>query len=124
QGTENKNRPPGRTVKDKMSVLKGKDEIDLYYFGAAHTGGDAWVVFKNLRVMHAGDAFANKGFPLIRRKNGGRGVASPGTIQKAVKGVKNVDTIINGHSPTTMKWQDLVEWGGLNRFFPPYPQRS
>ena len=124
QEAANKNGLPDRTFKDKMTVLKGKDEIDLYYFGAAHTGGDAWVVFKNLRVMHAGDAFANKGFPLIDRNNGGSGVAYPDTIQKAVKGVKNVDTIINGHSTTTMKWQDLVEWGEFNRFFLTYTQQS
>ena len=124
QEAANKNGLPDRTFKDKMTVLKGKDEIDLYYFGAAHTGGDAWVVFKNLRVMHAGDAFANKGFPLIDRNNGGSGVAYPDTIQKAVKGVKNVDTIINGHSPTTMKWQDLVEWGEFNRYFLNYAQQS
>jgi cyclase len=124
QEAANKNGLPDRTFKDKMTVLKGKDEIDLYYFGAAHTGGDAWVVFKNLRVMHAGDAFANKGFPLIDRNNGGSGVAYPDTIQKAAKGIKNVDTIINGHSPTTMKWQDLVEWGEFNRFFLNYTQQS
>jgi glyoxylase-like metal-dependent hydrolase (beta-lactamase superfamily II) len=124
QEAANKNGLADRTFKDKMTVLKGKDEIDLYYFGPAHTGGDAWVVFKNLRVMHAGDAFANKGFPLIDRNNGGSGVAYPDTIQKAVKGVKNVDTIINGHSPMTMKWQDLVEWGEFNRFFLTYTQQS
>src|SRR4029077_11001284 len=33
---------PDRTFKDKMTLLKGKDEIDLYYFGAAHTNGDAF----------------------------------------------------------------------------------
>jgi cyclase len=124
QEAANKNGLPDKTFKDKMTVLKGKDEIDLYYFGPAHTGGDAWVVFKDLRVMHAGDAFANKGFPLIDRANGGSGVGYPDTIQKAVKGVKNVDTIINGHSPTTMKWQDLVEWGEFNRFFLNYTQQS
>ena len=41
-----------------MTVLGGNDAIDLYYFGAAHTNGDAFVVFRNLRVMHTGDAFS------------------------------------------------------------------
>jgi glyoxylase-like metal-dependent hydrolase (beta-lactamase superfamily II) len=107
-----------------MSLLRGKDTIDLYYFGAAHTGGDAFIVFRDLRVMHAGDAFANKGFPLIDRNNGGSGVAYPDTIQKLTKSVRNVDTIINGHSPMTMKWQDLVEWGEFNRYFLTYTQQS
>jgi glyoxylase-like metal-dependent hydrolase (beta-lactamase superfamily II) len=124
QEAANKNGLPDRTFKDKMSVLRGKDTIDLYYFGPAHTGGDAFVVFRDLRVMHTGDAFANKGFPLIDRNNGGSGVAYPDTIQKVTKGVKNVDTIINGHSPMTMKWQDLVEWGEFNRYFLTYAQQS
>src|SRR5262249_24324190 len=62
---------PDRTFKDKMTLLTGKDAIDLYYFGAAHTNGDAFVVFRNIRVMHAGDVFATKGQPLIDRTNGG-----------------------------------------------------
>jgi glyoxylase-like metal-dependent hydrolase (beta-lactamase superfamily II) len=124
QEAANKNGLPDRTFKDKMSVLRGKDQIDLYFFGAAHTGGDAFVVFRDARTMHAGDAFANKGFPLIDRNNGGSGIAYPDTIQKAAKSIRNVDTIINGHSPVTMKWQDFVEWGEFNRYFLTYAQQS
>ena len=88
---------PDRTFKDKMTVLSGKDAIDLYYFGPAHTNGDAFVVFRNARVVHAGDAFANKGQPLIDRNNGGSGIAYPETIAKAAKGIGKVDIVINGH---------------------------
>ncbi|PYR87085.1 MAG: hypothetical protein DMG19_11510, partial [Acidobacteria bacterium] len=56
---------PKKTFKDKMSVGSGKDQIDLFYFGRGHTGGDAWVVFTALRTMHAGDMFAGKNAPLI-----------------------------------------------------------
>jgi len=106
-----------RTFKDKMTVLSGKDAIDLYYFGPAHTNGDAFVVFRNARVVHAGDAFANKGQPLIDRNNGGSGIAYPETIAKAAKGIGKVDIVINGHSPVTMKLQDLVDFGEFNRLF-------
>ena len=50
---------------DRLTVLGGNDAIDLYYFGPAHTNGDAIVVFRNARVAHTGDMFANKGNPLI-----------------------------------------------------------
>ena len=60
-----------RTFKDKMTIGKGADQIDLYYFGPGHTNGDAWVVFPALRVAHSGDIFANKGLPLIDGANGG-----------------------------------------------------
>ena len=45
---------PKRTYKDKLTLGSGKDEIDLYYFGAGHTSGDAWVHFPALRVVHVG----------------------------------------------------------------------
>ena len=117
QDAANKHGLPDRTYKDKMTLLSGKDAIDLYYFGAAHTNGDTFVVFRNDRVVHAGDAFANKGQPLIDRNNGGSGIAYPETIAKAAKGIKNVDIVINGHSPVTMKFQDLVDFGEFNRLF-------
>ena len=37
---------PKKTYKDKLTLGKGKDQIDLYYFGPAHTNGDALVVFQ------------------------------------------------------------------------------
>ena len=52
------------------------------------------------------------------------GSISAVTINAAAAGIKNVDTIINGHSPMTMKWQDLVEWGEFNRYFLNYTQQS
>lgn len=107
---------PDKTYTDRMTVLSGKDAIDLYYFGAAHTNGDTFVVFRNLRVMHSGDAFSAKGTPLLDRNNGGSGVTYPETIAKAIAGVKGVDTVIPGHS-TVMTWQDFVDFGEFTKAF-------
>ena len=90
---------PAKTYTDKMSIGTGKDRIDLYYFGPAHTSGDTFVVFPALRVLHTGDAFAWKDGPLCDRNNGGSCVAFPRTLQKTIAGIKNIDTIIPGHSP-------------------------
>src|SRR5436190_9949953 len=60
-----------RTFKDKMTLGKGAEQIDLYYFGPAHTNGDAVVVFPALRIAHIGDMFARKGMPLVDGDNGG-----------------------------------------------------
>ncbi len=105
---------PDRTFTDRMTLLSGNDAIDLYYFGPAHTSGDALVVFRNARVMHAGDMFAGKGQPLIDRPNGGSGVEYGATIGKAAAAIKNVDRVIPGHS-TVMTWQDFVNFGEVNR---------
>lgn len=105
-----------KTFKDKMTVLSGKDAIDLYYFGQGHTNGDAFVVFRELRTMHAGDIFARKGTPLLDMNNGGSGVKIGDTLAKAAAGIKNVDTVITGHS-TVMTMADLVEFSDFNKAF-------
>jgi len=90
---------PKRTFRDKMTIGSGKNEIDLYYIGRGHTNGDAWIVFPALRVMHTGDMFAWKDAPTLDANNGGSGVEYAATIGKALATVKNVDTLIVGHSP-------------------------
>jgi cyclase len=108
---------PKKLFKDKMTLGKGADQIDLFYFGRGHTGGDAWVVFPALRVMHAGDMFPNKGLPITDLNAGGSGVEFGDTVLKAFNGVKGVDTIINGHSPTTMAFADLKTYGEFTKEF-------
>ena len=91
---------PKRTFKDKMTIGKGADQIDLYYFGRGHTNGDAWVVFPALRVMHAGDIFTRATCRSSTRTTAAAASRSP-TRSPRRRRLKNVDTIINGHSPTT-----------------------
>jgi glyoxylase-like metal-dependent hydrolase (beta-lactamase superfamily II) len=104
---------PKRTYKDTLSVGKGKDQIDLYYFGRGHTNGDTFVVFPALRTMHMGDMFPWKDAPFLDLANGGSGVELPNTLDRLIKGVKNVDTIIGGHLPV-QQWKDLVEYQRFN----------
>ena len=113
---ETKHGMPDKTFTDRMTVLSGKEAIDLYYFGPGHTNGDAFVVFRELRTMHAGDIFARKGTPLLDMNNGGSGVQIGETLAKAAAGIKNVDTVIPGHT-TVMAWADFVEFGEFNRAF-------
>jgi cyclase len=107
---------PKRTFKDKMTIGKGADEIDLYYFGRGHTNGDAWIVFPALRFAHAGDIFSGKNLPLLDTNNGGSGVEIGATLAKAHAGIKNVDSVITGHS-TVMTWADLAEYAQFNKDF-------
>jgi glyoxylase-like metal-dependent hydrolase (beta-lactamase superfamily II) len=90
---------PKKTYQDKLSVGAGKDKIDLYYFGPAHTNGDTWIVYPALRVMQTGDIFAWKDAPVLDRNNGGSGLEYASTVGKALATVKDVDTLIVGHSP-------------------------
>lgn len=105
---------PGKTYKDKLSVLKGSEKIDLYHFGPGHTGGDTFVVFTALKVMHTGDIFAGKGAPIIDTKNGGSAIEYPKTLAKAAAGIKGVESVIPGHSAVT-DWNAFKEYGEFMR---------
>jgi len=100
---------PKKTYKDKMTVMAGKEPIDLYYFGPGHTNGDTFVVFRSVRTMHAGDMFPWKDAPFIDRANGGSGVEWPKSLDKVLKNVKDVETVIGGHQPP-------ATWGDLRTF--------
>jgi cyclase len=111
----NNNGMAKRTFKDRMTIGKGADQIDLYFFGRGHTNGDAWVVFPSHRIVHSGDIFAGKGVPLIDSNNGGSMVEMPDTLNKAYAGLsKSVDQIINGHMPAQTTIADLKEFAQFN----------
>jgi glyoxylase-like metal-dependent hydrolase (beta-lactamase superfamily II) len=113
-----------RTFKDKMTIGKGADQIDLYYFGPGHTNGDAIVVFPALRTAHFGDLFAGKGLPLVDANNGGSVLRYAETLNKAHGGIKNVDTIVNGHMPTQTTWADLKTFAEFNQDFLTWAQAA
>jgi cyclase len=103
---------PTKTFKTKMTLFEGTpDAIDLYFFGPAHTGGDAFVVFRTARVMAAGDVDPATGTPIIDPANGGSGLQWGQTIAKAVAGIKNVDVITRGHTSQTDNMGGLAEYG-------------
>jgi cyclase len=123
---------PAKTFKDTMTLLGGKDRIDLHYFGPGHTNGDTVIVFPALRTAVMGDLFARKWAPLVDSENGGSATAFPQTLSQAINGIKDVDTVITGHSSTTlgsgaslsfvrsnpvMKWTDLQEYADFMRDF-------
>ena len=100
---------PSKTFKDKLTLGKGKDQIDLLYFGPGHTSGDTWVVFPSLHVLQTGDMFAWKDGPLCDRANGGSCLGYATTLGNALKGVNNIETVIPGHSPM-MKIKDVADY--------------
>lgn len=99
---------PTRTYDDRLTLGSGDDQVELYYFGRGHTGGDTWVVFPALRVMHAGDMFPGRQVPIMDASNGGSGVDYAQSLRNAHSTVPGIDQIITGHS-TQMTRDDLAE---------------
>jgi len=92
--------------------FRGADQIELRYFGRAHTNGDTFVVFPSLRVMHVADVFPNQGPPGMDSNNGGSGVEYAATVKKAADFAdrNNIDVIVNGHRDTTSTRAELREY--------------
>ena len=107
---------PKRTFKDRMTIGSGNDRVELHYFGRAHTSGDTFVVFPAARVLHTGDAFPNKGNPIMDANNGGSGLDYADTIGKAAA-LPNIDTVITGHANGTMTMADVREYSEYIREF-------
>lgn len=105
-----------RTFRDTLTINSGADRIDLHYFGRAHTGGDTYVVFPALGVMHVGDTFPTRDLPIMDINNGGSGVAFADTLTKAAA-VPGVTTIINGHNAVTMTPADVKTYASFIREF-------
>ena len=108
---------PKKTFTDRMTLFKGPDQIELYYFGRGHTNGDAWVLFPSVRVVSAGDIVSGKNLPLLDANNGGSGVAIGDTIAKAHSALsKMADTVVTGHS-TQMTMPEVLEYAQFNQEF-------
>ncbi|MEZ5292186.1 MAG: MBL fold metallo-hydrolase [Vicinamibacterales bacterium] len=114
---------PTTTFRDSLSLGSGSEQIVLRYFGRAHTGGDAYVIFPALGVMHVGDTFPTRDLPIMDKNNGGSGVAFADTLTGAA-GVAGVTTLINGHNPRTTTPADLRAYAGFIREFVVFVQAA
>jgi cyclase len=116
---------PTTTFADHLSLLDGRDRIELYYFGRGHTDGDIVVVFPGKRLALLGDLFPSKSAPVIDTARGGSGVAFPATLTRVLAELKGITKIIPGHvTPPTGsplgRWvtvADLQEYADFNRDF-------
>ena len=117
---------PNKTYTDKLSLFEGKNQVDVYHFGAAHTDGDSVAVVLNYGTAYLGDLFPAKATPVIDRTNGGSAVAFPETLARALDTLTalEVEYIVPGKAAPFMGSQvrlmslkDLQEYVDFNRDF-------
>ena len=92
-----RNNQPGapRVVfNDQASVFLGGAEVRAYYFGRAHTNGDAVISFPDLRVIHTGDLLT-EGMPVMDYPNGASAVEWVKVLDDVLK--LDFDVVIPGH---------------------------
>jgi glyoxylase-like metal-dependent hydrolase (beta-lactamase superfamily II) len=102
---------PTRTVGDAMTIGGGAEQIDLRYFGRAHTNGDIVVLFPAQRVLHVADVFPGKELPIMDSNNGGTAVGYADMLTRlSAYAEKNADRLVNGHFNTTTTNADLKDF--------------
>jgi cyclase len=98
-----------QSFQDRLTLGSGRDQIDLYWFGPAHTDGDAFIVFPAEKVLAMGDAMAWDMGPLIDPNSGGSMVGAADTIGKLVAALSGIDKVVEGHG-------NVNTWEGLQRY--------
>jgi cyclase len=58
------------TFTDRWSADIGDERVTAIHYGAAHTGGDAAIVFERANVVHLGDLVFNRVPPFVDRASG------------------------------------------------------
>ena len=85
--------PPTTTLKDTMTLYRGGREIQLHYFGRAHTGGDLAIYLPQERIVFTGDMML-----------GGISYMGDGYVAEwadTLQGLKQLsfDLVLPGHGP-------------------------
>ncbi len=90
---------PTRTLTSGFTFYHGSEEVILQTLPPAHTDTDLYVHFKQANVIHAGDVFFNKMYPIID-------YSSQGSVNGYLEGMAKMLAIANdstkiipGHGP-------------------------
>jgi cyclase len=87
---------PAVTFPDRATLFSGYTQIELFFFGPAHTSGDVVVLFPGEKVAFVGDLLTVGRDPLVH-------LAKNGSSYGLVKDLKSIleldaDTFLSGHS--------------------------
>ena len=108
---------PKRTFKDRLTLGTGADQVDLYHFGRGHTSGDTFVVFPGCAPCTPATCTRVRTCRSSTSRTAAARVEFADTLQKAVSSIKNVDTVIGGHTPSPVTWNDFVTYTDFYRDF-------
>lgn len=95
---EDKQLYPDITFTDKWKKKVGREKIKAWYFGAAHTNGDAVIHFENTNVAHMGDLVFNRRHPVIDRSAGANIRNWTTVLDKTVNTFDNDTLFVFGHA--------------------------
>ena len=95
---EDKQYFPNQTFEKDWSEDIGKEKITLYYYGAGHTNGDAFIHFENANIVHVGDLVFNRRHPFVDRSAGANMKSWISVLDTALKKFDKNTLYVCGHS--------------------------
>ena len=91
---------PQMVFDERASVFVGNVEARAYYFGRAHTNGDAVIYFPDLKVVHTGDLIT-EGMPVLDYAHGASAVEWVTVLDRLLE--LDFDVVIPGHGALLTK---------------------
>jgi cyclase len=94
---------PDVTYSDTMTVYFNDDVIDIVHVPDAHTDGDSLFYFRKADVLHTGDAFINRGYPMIDVASGGTIAGQIEATSRMIEMIGDDTIVMSGHGPLSDK---------------------
>ena len=85
---------------DGWKLKMGKERIQTYYFGAAHTNGDSLIHFQHANIVHCGDLVFNRRHPYVDRNAGANMRSWINVLDKALNKFNKKTIYVFGHAGT------------------------
>jgi cyclase len=100
---------PVITFTDRMQLFYNGEQIDLIHVAAAHTAGDAAVIFRSRNVVHMGDVFLSAAYPFFDVDDGGDFDGLVEFCKKVLAEIDRDTVIIPGHGDLA-RYEDLASY--------------
>ena len=91
------------TFSDNMTFFQNGDEIRIIHVDNGHTDGDSVVYFAKNNVIHVGDDFTDKSYPIIDISSGGSIDGLISSLQTISSIIDDETKVVSGHTEISNK---------------------
>ena len=85
-------------LKEIQNIQSDKEKIKAFYFGAAHTNGDAIIHFQHANIAHMGDLVFNRRYAFVDRSAGANIKSWIQVLEKTLQTFDGETIFIFGHA--------------------------